>query len=90
MFKNPIIEILAARKNGTPWLDVFKQHIIRKNYEFWLKRIKTINCGKAYLSIRTWTEKPYRNLQHELTRLEDFEVVIQKYECITEKRLVKK
>lgn len=47
-----------------------KIHTIRSNYELWHKRAKEINEGKAVLSIRYWSEMPYRSKQVEICRLE--------------------
>ncbi|MDN3203222.1 hypothetical protein [Algoriphagus sediminis] len=47
-----------------------KIHTIRSNYELWQKRAKEINEGKAILSIRYWSEMPYRSKQVEICRLE--------------------
>lgn len=47
-----------------------KIHTIRSNYEFWERRAKEINEGKAVLSIRYWSGKPYRSQQVEICSLE--------------------
>lgn len=47
-----------------------KIHTIRANYDLWNKRAKDINEGKAILSIRYWSEKPYNSKQVEICRLE--------------------
>lgn len=47
-----------------------KIHTIRTNYELWSKRAKEINEGKAILSIRYWSDKPYNSKQVEICRLE--------------------
>ncbi len=47
-----------------------KIHTIRANYELWSKRAKQINEGKAILSIRYWSDKPYNSKQVEICRLE--------------------
>jgi len=47
-----------------------KIHTLRSNYHHWLKRSKEINEGKAILSIRYWSHKPYRSKQVEICRLE--------------------
>jgi hypothetical protein len=47
-----------------------KIHTIRSNYELWYKRAKDINEGMAVLSIRYWSEMPYRSKQSEICRLE--------------------
>lgn len=47
-----------------------KIHTIRSNYEFWIKRAKLINEGKAILSIRYWSDKPYKSKQIEICKLE--------------------
>lgn len=46
-----------------------KLHTIRANYEFWAERFKKIESGEAVLSIRQWTDKPYRSKQVEIARL---------------------
>lgn len=43
-----------------------KLHTIRANYPLWEKRIKE---GRAVLSIRQWTGKPYRSKQIEIATL---------------------
>ena len=43
----------------------WKRHTIRGNYVLWLKRFKKINEGKAVLSVRSWSGKPYRSTQIE-------------------------
>lgn len=48
-----------------------KIHTIRGNYELWKKRIDEIKKGKAILSIREWSDKPYRSPQIELMQLTD-------------------
>jgi hypothetical protein len=47
-----------------------KLHTIRSNYDLWAKRINEINEGKAILSIRYWSGKPYNSKQVELYKLE--------------------
>ena len=51
-------------KNG------IKIHTIRKNYEFWKKRIDEIVAGNAYLSVRKWVGRPRHSEQIELFRYE--------------------
>ncbi len=46
-----------------------KIHTIRANYPLWEKRIREVQDGKAFLSIRQWTGKPYRSKQIEIARL---------------------
>lgn len=46
-----------------------KVHTIRGNYGLWKKRISEINAGKAILSIREWSGKPYASPQTELMKL---------------------
>ncbi len=47
----------------------YKIHTIRANYPLWRKRFEEIQAGKACLSIRYWSGKPYRSKQVELSRL---------------------
>ena len=46
-----------------------KIHTIRANYPLWEKRIKEVQEGRAVLSIRQWSEKPYCSKQVEIARL---------------------
>ena len=46
-----------------------KLHTIRANYRYWKKQIDQVIEGKAELSIREWTGKPYNSPQKELFRL---------------------
>ena len=47
-----------------------KLHTIRANYGLWKKRENEINEGMAILSIRYWSEKPYRSKQIEICQLD--------------------
>lgn len=47
-----------------------KIHTLRENYPFWKARIEDVMAGRAYLSIRVWTGRPYRSKQRELFRLD--------------------
>ena len=40
-----------------------KIHTIRANFEFWSERIQEVQEGRAILSIRYWTGKPYNSSQ---------------------------
>lgn len=46
-----------------------KIHTIRANYPLWEKRIKEVQEGRAVLSIRQWTGKPYKSKQVEIAML---------------------
>ena len=43
-----------------------KIHTIRANYPLWEKRIKEVEEGRARLSVRIWTGKPYNSPQKEI------------------------
>lgn len=47
-----------------------KIHTIRANYELWKTRIEQVQKGEAILSIRYWSEKPYRSKQVEICQLD--------------------
>jgi len=47
-----------------------KIHTIRANYPLWAKRISEIQNGKAILSIRYWSDKPYNSKQVEICQLD--------------------
>ncbi len=63
-FKESIFNGISQGQRG------LKIHTIRGSYELWKKRIDEINSGKAILSIRQWTGKPYHSRQVEILRLE--------------------
>lgn len=48
-----------------------KIHTIRANYELWEKRIKEVEAGRAYLSLRQWSDSPYKSKQVEIAQLHD-------------------
>ena len=58
--------LAAVFKDNESWQKV---HTIRANYLLWEKRIKEVREGKAELSLRQWTDKPYRSKTVEITRL---------------------
>ena len=53
---------------GTPGM-LRKLHTIRANYTLWAKRFEKIAAGEACLTVREWTDAPYRSKQKELARL---------------------
>lgn len=60
-----------------------KLHTIRANYSYWKKRIDEIQKGKAVLSIRKWSGKPYRSEQIEICKLgKDDDIGVQKIEFL--------
>lgn len=50
--------------------DDVKIHTIRLNYDFWSKRIREVQDGKAVLSLRYWSGKPYNSEQVEFLQLD--------------------
>lgn len=46
-----------------------KLHTIRANYQLWEKRFKQIEAGKAILSVREWTGKPFWSKQRVICNL---------------------
>lgn len=53
---------------GFPKVGV-KLHTIRGNYDLWSKRFEKIYAGKACLSLRCWSGKPYHSKQMEICKL---------------------
>jgi hypothetical protein len=51
-----------------------KIHTIRSNYDLWKKRINKVNEGKAVISLRQWSGKPYNSPQIEFMQLGQGEV----------------
>lgn len=43
-----------------------KIHTIRGNFDLWKKRAQEINAGRAVLSVREWSGKPYQSQQTEI------------------------
>lgn len=65
---------LSLREFGSP-----KYHTVRSNYPLWENRIKQVQEGKAILSLRYWSGKPYNSKQQEFMRLDkDSGVGVQK------------
>ena len=50
--------------------DKMKLHTIRGNYDLWRKRFDEIEKGNAILSVRVWTDKPYKSKQKEVFRFD--------------------
>lgn len=46
--------------------DGSKKHTIRGNVELWEYRAKEINAGRAVLSVRQWSGKPYEKDSHQI------------------------
>lgn len=60
-----------------------KLHTIRSNYALWSRRFKQIEAGKAVLSIRYWSGKPYHSKQMEICKLtKEDRIGIQKMEFL--------
>lgn len=57
-----------------------KIHTIRSGYELWKHNIEKIESGKFFLSLRQWSDKPYRSPQVEIRELNKSQVG---YERIT-------
>lgn len=47
-----------------------KIHTMRSNYPLWNNRIKEVQEGKAILSIRGWSDKPYNSKQYVIANLD--------------------
>lgn len=63
-------------KAGTPTMFAnllyanHKIHTVRMDEKgLWAKRCDEVNSGKKILSIREWTERPYRSEQREIKKL---------------------
>lgn len=51
------------------FLNGVKIHTIRANYPLWEKRVNEIQQGRAVLSVRQWSGRPYCSKQIEIARL---------------------
>ena len=52
-----------------------KIHTIRANYDLWKKRIEEVQQGKAILSLRYWTGKPYASKQEVIEDINSIDSV---------------
>jgi len=66
-FEDKIMKRYSDFNNFLGWVKI---HTIRSNYELWEKRIKQVQEGKAILSIRYWSGKPYNSKQVEICQLD--------------------
>lgn len=72
-----------------PFVRDHKIHTIRANYTLWEKRIKEVQEGKAILSLRYWSGKPYNSKQIEFAKLDkDSGCGIQRIEFINQYGIV--
>ena len=64
-------EMILSALGKEPQYKIFnpKLHTIRANYERWAKQAEVINRGEAILSVRYWSDVPYRSKQVEICQL---------------------
>ena len=68
--KKVLNAVWEAHRCTTQFTDVApKLHTIRANYPLWETRFKHIEAGKAILSVRQWTGKPYCSKQRVICNL---------------------
>lgn len=79
MVKFPKVGIVVPKPTGfkKKILSGEKRHTIRHSYEFWKKRIDEINAGRAILSVRQWSGRPYNSKQKEIKQFKQGEVSYQ-------------
>lgn len=51
-----------------------KLHTCRTNYRYWQYAAQEINAGRAILSLREWSDKPYRSPQEEFLQLHQLNI----------------
>ena len=70
-FNNQLLNAVWRAHNMSTGFPQFgmKLHTIRANYQLWEKRFAQIEAGKAILSVRYWTGKPYCSKQQEICKL---------------------
>lgn len=66
-FEDKILKRYSDFNNFLGWQKI---HTIRANYPFWEKRIKQVQEGKAILSIRYWSGKPYHKDENGIGQIE--------------------
>lgn len=76
----PVTHKRKGEETGFPQkiLGLSKIHTIRANYELWKNRIDEVNAGKAVLSLRYWSGKPYNSKQIEFLQLKQGKCGVQK------------
>lgn len=55
-----------------------KVHTCRDNFEYWQKKIDKLKKEGGTLSVRQWTEKPYRSPQETIIEIPTDEVAVSK------------
>lgn len=65
-----------------------KVHTCRSNYEYWRAKIEKITATDGVLSVRQWSEKPYRSPQEVITEIPAGIVGVQKLELRREQQVV--
>lgn len=65
-----------------------KKHTCRSNYEYWAKKIARVKETSGVLSVRQWSEKPYRSPQEVITEVPADIVSAQKLELRRDKVMV--
>lgn len=66
-FEDKIMKRYSDFNNFLGWVKI---HTIRANYELWNKRLEQVQSGKAILSVRYWSGKPYNSKQVEICQLD--------------------
>ena len=64
-----VVEYVPESDPTPPNQPQMKLHTIRGNWELWHGRFEEIYAGRAYLSLRIWSGKPYASKQIEIARL---------------------
>lgn len=65
-----------------------KIHTCRSNYEYWRAKIEKITATGGVLSVRQWSEKPYRSPQEVIADIPAGIVGVQKLELRRKQRVV--
>lgn len=73
---NPGVLVITNRRDvhASDISDGGKLHTIRLNYNRWKMISDKVNSGEAILSLRQWTDKPYRSPQVEILQLTKMQV----------------
>lgn len=70
-------------------INQMKIHTIRQNFNYWNKKISEVQEGKAILSVRKWSGKPYFSTQIELFQFtKQHGVSIQKINSLTNQNCI--
>lgn len=68
-FKEKVLVAINSKNDPFRHVSEYKIHTIRPDYQKWERRFQEVFSGKACLSLRCWTGRPYHSKQEEIAVL---------------------